>query len=115
MGRRGSPRRRQDLGESIGFGGDSGSTALYRDGVKVGEEQWGGDGTFTASADDAAYRLEMHAERGAVQLVHEDRCHLELPIPARRPVGTASLWTVQFTRRWMIRTPPRRGAHSPCR
>jgi hypothetical protein len=53
-----------DTAGNIGFGGDSGSTVLYRDGVKVGEEQWGGDGTFTVPAEDAAYRLEVHSERG---------------------------------------------------
>jgi len=48
----------------IGFGGDSGNTVLYRDGAKVGEVGSGGEGDFTVPAGDAAYRLEVHSERG---------------------------------------------------
>ncbi|MFG3706933.1 S8 family serine peptidase [Micromonospora sp. NPDC047670] len=54
-----------DAAGNVQFGGDSGSTVLYRDGARVGEADRGGVGAFTVPAGEAAYRLETRAERGA--------------------------------------------------
>ncbi|MEU5939679.1 S8 family serine peptidase [Micromonospora sp. NPDC047548] len=53
-----------DAAGNLGFGGNSGSTRLYRNEIKVGEADWGGEGDFAVPAGDAAYRLETHSERG---------------------------------------------------
>jgi hypothetical protein len=45
---------------------DSGSTVLYRDGVKVGETDLPGAGQFDVPAERAGYRLEVAAERSEV-------------------------------------------------
>jgi len=47
-----------------GDSGDSGSTVLYRDGVEVGREEWGGYGAFTVPAADSRYRLVAQSNRG---------------------------------------------------
>jgi hypothetical protein len=54
-----------DAAGNIGFGGDSGSTVLYRDGVELGRTDRGGSGAFTVPAADGAYRLEVRSTRGA--------------------------------------------------
>jgi hypothetical protein len=45
---------------------DSGSTVLYRDGVKVGETERPGVGEFEVPPEQAAYRLEAQARRSGV-------------------------------------------------
>ncbi|MFC0108913.1 hypothetical protein [Kibdelosporangium aridum] len=45
---------------------DKGSTALYRDGVKLGETEGGGGGFFEVPPEDSTYRIEMKSSRASV-------------------------------------------------
>jgi hypothetical protein len=83
-----------------GCGGDSGSVALYRDAVKIGEQSSIGGSEFTVPAGDATYRLQVHAERGvpyalstAIDAAWTFRsAHVDGDQPAKLP-----LWAVRFS------------------
>jgi hypothetical protein len=87
-----------DAAGNIGFGGDSGGTTLYRDGIKVGQEQFGGEGTFGVPAGDAAYRLETHSERGTPYTL-STKIDATWTFRSQHVDGLAALplWVVRFT------------------
>jgi hypothetical protein len=55
-----------DAAGNIDFGGDSGSTTLYRDGVTVGQEQWGGERVHRAGDRHRAGRVGADTDRRSV-------------------------------------------------
>ncbi|MFE3073049.1 S8 family serine peptidase [Streptomyces sp. NPDC059247] len=78
----------------------SATTALYRDGVKIGENADGLSGTepFTVGADDASYRLATSVERPAGVTSVSTRIETDFTFRSKRVAATTALpvSTVRF-------------------
>ena len=83
-----------------GWGATTTSTAtLFRDGTKIGGTEWNRFNSLAMPAEDATYRLELHAERGA-PFALSTRADIAWTFRSHRgETGTTTrlpVWTVRF-------------------
>jgi subtilisin family serine protease len=81
-----------------GWGSTPSSATLYRDGTKIGETDGTRYGTIDMPSDEGAYRLELHAERGAPYALstRNDTVWTFRSGQTDAPVALP-LWTVRFS------------------
>jgi hypothetical protein len=82
----------------VGTERDGGTTVLFRDGVQTGQSDVAGAAEFVVPAGESAYRLEMHAVRGAP---YELSTKIDTAWTFRSAHGAAvlPLWTVRLSPR----------------
>ncbi|GAA1360582.1 S8 family serine peptidase [Catellatospora chokoriensis] len=73
-----------------------GTTVLYRDGLRVGSAELAGRGAFTVPPDDAGYRLEVAAARGA-PFTSSTQTTAAWTFRSGHTTGVLPLWAVRFS------------------